>query len=232
MARTDVLSYCVMASASLGLGFGRETHAWADGAMDYLTADKWTRAKEPTASRWDRKLYNDTWVTDWITELDDSNPVLNPRNFKKNVQNRIDPVTMQPADGVIMFPRWIDDSNDFQSLKWTAKPQSGHWNYMNCASDKVMHLLSDIKHTLSGMFQLDHGGDVGLQPTLIHNYEWSKFGLRMLEENYYAKNYGWVRWAEFQWDSAKGQFVSTGRISVHNKLVARTIPPLNFPCKF
>ena len=75
---------------------------------------------------------------------------------------------------------------------------------------------------------MDHGGDVRVQPTLIHRYYWNSGS--MMEENLYAKNYGWVRWSENKKDPITGIFTVDRPVSVHNKLVKVAVPKVVFPC--
>src|SRR6266704_3517212 len=110
----DMLDYMVLPSVTRNLGYGRETHGWevggSYGCFDLLSSDKITRLKNIEATRWDRNLYDQNVICDWITELQDDNPISNPRNYKKNVQNRPDPNHAGGwLDGVIKFPRFLPD---------------------------------------------------------------------------------------------------------------------------
>src|SRR6266567_1467200 len=92
----DMLDYLVLPDQSKNLGYSRQTHGWevggSYGCFDLLSGDKITSLKNPGGTRWDRNLYDNAVITDWITELQDDNPISNPRNYKKNVGNRPDPL--------------------------------------------------------------------------------------------------------------------------------------------
>jgi len=67
-----------------------------------------------------------------------------------------------------------------------------------------------------------------MQPTLIHSYYWQNNLTPTLEENYYALNWGWVRWSLQEMD-AKGFYrVKNETVSVNWSRVPEV--KIVFPC--
>ena len=237
--KTDILTYLVLPTSM------QNNHQWADGSYDRVTANtttnpgKWERIKNKQGWPWDIKLYDDQFVYDWITEQDWTSP----RDYKKFVQNHtgLDGKTLQ--DGVKMFPRFIDDNGPVfpsyaipeLSTILTPKAQSTYRIFTNCVWNNKPNDVGIIEHLLYGPIGIDHGGNVGFVPTLIHQYYWDgiteadgEVNYAQLEENWYAKGFGWVRWTLY--GERNGEWVQQNQ-TIHNQLVGCTsVPPVQFPC--
>lgn len=236
-------TYLVMADASAGLTFNREANSV--GAWDVLTpADAngfshWNRIKSKDAAGlgypWDLKIYDENYVYDWITEFGGAGaPPPSSRSFKQFVNNHLSPDGKTYVNGLPMFPRYIDSAQNFiQTL--TPKAHSTYRMYTNCIWDNVIHDLGDVLQTLSGPFMIDHGGSIGLQPTLVHEYMYngSNGVYKSKEENYFALNYGWVRWVCLALDSNGIFRICTpvsSNLTVHNTIYSGAPPAVDFPC--
>lgn len=231
MLEFDVLDFVAMADQSKGLGFSRQTHNL--GAFDLITppdpvtgVGKWNRIKGPKGYPWDIKLFDANFIYDWITEYTWGDP----RTYKKFVMNRI--VNNKQVDGLLMLPRHIPIGFQAPPPLITPNERTGYWTYKDCKSDKTTQFLGNVAQYLVGPVLVDHLGDVGLQPTLIHEYVWGN----TKEENFFVLNYGWTRWSESGFDAATGLYKlnknkdGSDKMSIHNKLQKGGCPPLNFPC--
>jgi hypothetical protein len=98
--------------------------------------------------------------------------------------------------------------------------------FANCAASPNQQ-LKRVKTSVSGPWAIDHGGDVGVQPTIVIAYQWGA-GLTTREQYYLAKGFGLVRWDTAAL-GADGMY-AIGQTSVFNKLVAGGCPPINAPC--
>src|SRR5258708_26700361 len=172
----DVLDFLVLPDQSLKLGYSRQTHgvtgpagpAWdvVNFAKDTEDFFKRYRVKSVRGYPWDISRINNNIVLDWITELNWTSP----RDFKKNVANYI--YGTKTFDGKAMFPRYVDGNWNYSSI-FIPLPQTGYQMYTNCIWDNIIHTLGDNLQTLTGPVMIDHGGTIGLQPTLIHDYFWN-----------------------------------------------------------
>jgi hypothetical protein len=227
--KIDILSFVALADQSAGLPFSRQTHSLG-GAFDIVTPidpvsryGQWKHVKNVQGWPWDLKLYDEHYIYDWITEKDWTS---GPRAFKKFIQNHLS-FTGQLQDGVIMLPRFADSlSAGFNST--TIADQTTYATFENCLQVGPAISLGTISHHLRGPFLIDHAGDVGPQPTYIHQYYWKNNGVPTLEENYYALHYGWVAW-KLQTLNQKTGLYETVQTTISNKLVAGT-PQIVFPC--
>jgi hypothetical protein len=213
----DVLTYCTMPDTL------RMSYGWEGEAFDVVAPGKWTRIKNAKGYPWDIRLFDDSYVYDWITEVNYSNP----RDYKKFVLNHLD-ANGRLADGVPMFPRFLPDGFTHSEIL-TPKSRSVYRMFLDCKWDQQATDIGDVRHTLSGPFLISHGGDVGTQPTLVHEYFWNgKSGLYMVvETNLYALNFGWVRWSVA---NLIGGVYVIQNVSVHSKLVKMTVPKVVFDC--
>lgn len=223
----DVLSFLAMADQSLGLPFARQTNSLS-GTFDIVTLPdssgygQWKHVKNPQGWPWDLKLYDNEFIYDWVTG-DDAHP--GPRNFKKFVGNHLNADDTW-ADGLIMFPRWVDSANETYQITIPAS-QATYATVSNCTLIDIKS-LGVITQRLHGPFLIDHGGDVGPQPTLIHQYDWSNNGVLTREENYYALHYGWTAWKLQTLNVATGMYVPV-KATISNTL-AKGTPVIDFPC--
>lgn len=236
--RIDILDYLAMADQSKGLPFSRQTHG-LNNANDIITPidssgyGQWKHIKSPSGFPWDLKLYDEFGVYDWVTEKTWAE---GPRCYKKFVQNRIDR-NQKIADGLQMCDRFYQNGI-INSGYLTPHLQSTYRIYTDCKWDNKPNNLSDVNQAFFGPVMLDHGGDVGLQSSLIQQYEWNGHSAvyGMIEENWYALNYGWTRWVEKKLNPATGVYEITKNakgglnMSISNKLVKRSPSVVNFPC--
>ena len=238
--KIDVLNYLCMADKAVALPFNREQNnvgAWdvVNIAPDPNGYGHWDRIKSPTGYPWDRKMFDENWVYDWITEFSGPGaPAPDPHTYKKFVMNHSTD-GKHFVDGLKMFPRYIDSAVNNIPPTFTPKAQTTYRVYSNCKWDGVTHDLGDVMQTLEGPFMIDHGGTIGVQLTLIHKYFYNGTNgvYKTVEENLYALNYGWLRWS-CQQLSANGCYEicnpQSGNLTVHNNVVAGAPPKLNFPC--
>lgn len=198
--KVDVLQFLAMPDQSLNKSYSRQTHSLGN-SVDIITPidasgyGQWKHVKNLRGWPWDLKLYDEMYVYDWITEGANgwsADPAIGPRSFKKFVRNHRG-TDLSFQDGLIMFPRYVDS----QDARFTVTLGDGSTNYAtfeNCLEVGKAQSLGPVRQHLSGPFTIYHGGDVGIQPTLIHQYYWSNNGVPTLEENHYALNWGWVAW--------------------------------------
>ena len=236
--KIDVLLFLALADQSLGLGFSRQTHSLSN-TFDIVTLPdasgygQWKHVKNIQGWPWDLKLYDDQFVYDWVTEGANgwsTDPNIGPKSFKKFVGNHTGP-NGQPADGMIMFNRFIDTQNNTYNL--VIQPaQTMYAIFEGCVEQGAAQSLGQVTQRLRGPFLIDHGGDVGPQPTLIHQYYWvnkvNGVSVPTLEENYYALNYGWVAW-KLQTLNSKTNMYETVKSTICCYL-ATAMPKIVFPC--
>jgi hypothetical protein len=232
----DVLSFLALADKSLGLSFSRQTHSLGN-AVDIVTPidpvsgyGQWKHIKNVRGWPWDLKLYDANFVYDWVTEGKDgwsTDPLIGPKSFKKFVANHF--VGSALADGLLMLPRMIDPQhNNFAQTIPALRTK--YATFSACQEVGTPVSLGTVTQRLSGPFLIDHGGDVGPQPTLIHQYYWSNNGVPTLEENYFALHYGWVAWKLQVLDTGTGLY-KTVKSTINNTLKLLTAPPMIvFPC--
>lgn len=183
------------------------------------------------ADTWDLNLYNDDGVRSWITEL----AYHTPRDYKKFVGNYRKSILSKYEDGIFMFERWIDPvSNNLVHV--TDKAQTKYNMYKDCKLVKTGD-LGQVTHRLQGPFMIDHQGNVGKVPTLIHTYDWMDNGVPAREENWYAWYKGWLRWCLQHQNSNSGLYLcdpvnnhKDDKVVVHNMVVPGGAPMVNFPC--
>lgn len=235
----DVLDYLVMADQSKKLPFSRQTHGLA-GYNDILTPidlasgyGQWKRLKSPAGFPWDLKLYDQYGVYDWVTEKSWD---AGSRSYKKFVLNHRNQL-LAYADGLKMCQRYFT-TPFIDSSVYTAKSRTTYKIVTDCVWDGKPNDLGDVSQNFFGPFLIDHGGDVGRQPTLIQHYCWDGVlgAYGMVEENYYALNYGWIRWTETKFNPATGLYEITKNatggpnITITNTLVKRAPSAVDFPC--
>jgi hypothetical protein len=196
----DVLRFLVMPDESANASCCRQYNAkgeYKGDASDIITAvddsgyGQWKHIKNPQGWPWDLKLYDQNFVYDWITEGADgwsADPDIGPKSYKKFIQNHGD-----GEDGLPMFPRYIDSVSNHFVIK--IPPElTKYATFSNCKQVGEPVSLGAITQVLNGPFQINHGGDVGTVATLIHQYFWTDGDTPVLEENYYALDFGWVAW--------------------------------------
>lgn len=216
--KIDVLRFLTLPDQACQAIPARQTHLLGSAGDIITTIDasgygQWKHIKNQQGWPWDLKLYDEQYVYDWITEGPwgwSSDPKIGPKSFKKFIGNHIPaagarPAGMKPADGLPMFPRYVDTVDTKSDMSFGAD-QTHYATFENCMQVGLPASLGAVRHVLRGPFALFHGGDVGMQPTLIHQYYWSDSGQAMLEENYYALNWGWVRWSLQKLDSQTGLY--------------------------
>lgn len=231
----DMLEFLVLPDQSLNLGYSRQTHGltgqagptWdvVDMTPDSEGYSKRYKIKTAKGWPWDISRFNNQVFLDWITEQDWTNP----RDFKKHVANYQDPVINKLVDGVAMFPRWVrGDYNYFQMDTLAANTEFRI--FLNCVWDNARHFLGDIRQLLYGPVVIDHGGTIGMQPTMVHEFLWggSNGIYKSKEENLYAYRYGWMRWSYSTLD-VTGQY-KIQQVTSRNTLLATPPPAVVFPC--
>jgi hypothetical protein len=202
-----------------------------------VTNDKIYYLKSTTGKTWDIVLYDSSYLYDWITGsyvctkdpldpsrcADGSCGVLEPwednRAFKKFSYNTNNPIVSRTAQGGFPGTRVVASSGANQVYK--------DCTYCGWRDE------GNIVHEVWGPYDIDMGGDIGLQSILKITYfrgcidtsdtstcEWA-------ETNWYSQRYGWVRWTEYQ--NVGGTFQVSAGPSVFNLLVSGSPTP-DFPC--
>jgi hypothetical protein len=238
--RIDVLRFLAMPDESMQAKCSRQRNAkghFKGDAGDIITeidpesgVGQWKHVKNPQGWPWDLKLYDNDFVYDWITEGKDgwsSNPEIGPKSYKKFIQNHVS-LDGDLADGLAMFPRFIDSVENNSVLK-IPSDQTLYATFSNCEQVGEPCSLGDVTQKLQGPFLINHGGDIGACSTLIHQYYWTDNGVPVLEENYYALDYGWTAW------KLQRQNSSTGFYELVNETTEVLIFPVDevkvvFPC--
>lgn len=231
----DILDFLVLPDKSLNLGYSRQTHgltgsagpAWdvVDLTPDAEGYGKRYKIKTAKGFPWDISRINNNIVLDWITEQDWTNP----KDFKKHVANYQDSQLNKLVDGVAMFPRWVrGDYNYFQID--TPSAQTEFRIFLNCVWDGAHHFLKDIRQILYGPVVIDHGGTIGFQPTLVHEFLWGGTNgiYTSKEENFYAYRYGWLRWSYSTLNSLGTYDIRN--VSQRNQLYNVPPPAVVFSC--
>ena len=205
--KIDVLHFLALPEKSQQAAPARAT-SLLGSASDIITPidasgyGQWKHIKNPQGWPWDLKLYDEHYVYDWVTEGPNgwsTDPKVGPKSFKKFAGN------YDGKDGLPIFPRYVDTVDSRSDLPYD--PASTHYaTFENCQQVGPAVSLGAVRHVLRGPFLLYHGGDVGMQPTLIHQYYWSNNGLPTLEENYYALNWGWIAWKLQELNPATGLY--------------------------
>ncbi len=244
----DILNFLVMPSsqdaAKLGLSYNRDTNNLGSFDSVNMTPDPngyihWDHIKSANGYPWDRKLIDNNGVYDWITEISGPGaPPPSPNNYKKFIQNHTDDGGKTWKDGVKMFPRFINKNFNHITVL-TAKAQSQYYYVTNCTNKKTLS-LGNILHILDGPFLIDNGGNIGLQPTLIHTYVWDASNPNSdIEVNYYVLNFGWTRWMHCVVNPNTGLYEiaqpTSSNLTIHNNININpgkppACPKINFPC--
>lgn len=225
----DILQFVALADQNVGLPFARQTHSLS-GAFDIITPvdpvtgyGQWKHVKHVQGWPWDIKLYDAQYVYDWITEKDWES---GPRAYKKFIRNHPVSSRQQFEDGLVQLPRFISLGGvNFDQAVDSSLTQ--YATFVDCKQVSSPQSLGIIHQRVRGPFTIDHGGDVGPQLTLIHQYSWMDGTTPVMEENYFALNYGWVRWVLLHQD-VTGMYRPVNT-TVSNKL-APGKPIINFPC--
>lgn len=232
--RMDILNFLALADQSASLPFSRQTHALGT-AFDIVSPidpvsgyGQWKHVKSQQGWPWDIKLYDNQYVYDWITEKDWSS---GPRAYKKFVQNHADSAHLIFADGLIQLPRWIETAGTMFDYDIPAA-LTNYTTFVDCKQVGKPSSLGNVHQRLRGPFMIDHGGDVGYQPTLIHQYYWVDGAVPTLEENYFAYHYGWVRWELQRMSLSISGLYTAVSTTVSNRL--QQVPAggikIDFPC--
>jgi hypothetical protein len=247
-ASVDVLDFLVLPDQAKGVvdvngkPYSRQTHgltsstgllngagpAWdvVDFALDVEGYFKRYKIKTVKGWPWDISRINQKVVLDWVTELNWTNP----KDYKKNIANFRDPDSGKMTDGKAMFPRFIRGDYNYYSMP-TPASQTEYHMFTNCVWDNVKHFLGDNLQILFGPIMYDHGGTIGSQPTLVHQFLWGGTAptFTTKEENLYAYHYGWTRWTLNSLDAVSGMFKVT-KVSRRDTLLAQPPPAVQFPC--
>lgn len=206
----DVLQFLTLPDQKQQVYPARQTSALGS-AMDIITPidssgyGQWKHIKNPQGWPWDIKLYDEKYVYDWITEGPHGwSPLstVGPKSFKKFIQNHVNKDNKM-VDGLPMFPRYVDTVDTRFDMSFGAD-RTHYATFENCAQVGATASLGAVRQVLRGPFALNHAGDVKTAPTLIHQYYWNNNGVPTLEENYYALNWGWVRWTHQEFDKKTG----------------------------
>lgn len=236
--KIDVLQFLALPDKSPVNGMpnipARQTHILGQ-AGDIITPidssgyGQWKHIKNPRGWPWDLKLYDEHYIYDWVTEGAhgwSSDIDVGPKSFKKFIGNHM--TAGRPADGLPMFPRYVDTVATKSDMSF-GPDQTNYAVFENCIQVGTPVSLGSVRQVLRGPFALYHGGDVGMQPTLIHQYYWSNNGIPTLEENYYALHWGWVRWSLQELDPKSGFYrVKNETVSVNWTRVIEV--KIVFPC--
>jgi hypothetical protein len=185
---------------------------------------QWKHVKNPQGWPWDIHLYDNRYIYDFVTEVSWE---AGPRAYKKFIQNHTGPTIGILKDGLIMFPRYVQSNSNLFDLD--IEPELTQYaTFKDCTQVGPAQSLGLVHQRLRGPFQIDSGGDVGSQPTLIHQYYWSNNGVPTLEENHFALNYGWTQWNLLELDSSTGLYRL--KQSTTRNTLAPAVPTINFPC--
>lgn len=249
-ATVDILDFLVLPDQSKGVldasgkPYSRQTHgltsspgliggagpAWdvVDFTPDAEGYFKRYKIKTAKGWPWDITRINKTICLDWITELGWASA----RDYKKNIANFKDPVTGM-TDGKAMFPRFIRGDYNYSCLV-TPQAQTEYHMFTNCIWDGQRHFLgaNGNQQILFGPIMFDHGGTIGYQPTLVHQFLWGDAGpwtFSTKEENLYAFHYGWTRWTLHTLDNVSGMF-KVNKVTRRDILLAQAPPAVQFPC--
>jgi hypothetical protein len=192
---------------------------------------QWKHIKNLQGWPWDLKLYDANFVYDWVTEgangwSTDIN--VGPKSFKKFVGNHASSEHGLMQDGLPIFPRMIDTVSNNYEIN-TPTSQTTYATFENCKQVGATVSLGAVTHKLQGPFQIDHEGDVGEVPTLIHQYFWNNNGVPTLEENYYALHFGWIAWKLQTLNSTTGLYEVTN-VTNENKIFTVNDVKIVFPC--
>lgn len=230
----DVLQFLALPDESAKANRSRQTHGLGT-SVDIVTPidasgyGQWKHIKNVRGWPWDLKLYDENYVYDWVTEgphgwSEDAN--VGPRSFKKFIKNHIGPAR-EPADGLITFPRYVNSVN--AQFEMAFRPAQTHYaTFENCVL-VCEQSLGPVRQLLHGPFMMYHGGDVGMQPTLIHQYCWLNDGKPTIEENHYALHWGWVAWKLMELNQKTGFYeLLNETVAVQLRRVERVA--VEFPC--
>lgn len=228
--KIDVLRFLAFPDVSEGTKYSRQNDARGEfkgDAGDIITPidpesgyGQWKHIKNMQGWPWDLNLYDNHFVYDWVTEGKNgwsSDPNVGPKSYKKFIQNHTNPITGKFDDGLVMFPRYVDTARN-NLITVIPKEQTSYVVFENCKQVGPAVSLGPVIMVLTGPYMINHGGDVGEQPTLIHQYYWINGNVPVLEENYYALDFGWIAW-KFQRLNA-----TTGFYEITNQ----TVQPLIF----
>lgn len=205
------------------------------GCFDIITpidpavgTGQWKHVKNPQGWPWDIALYDNKYVYDWITEV---NWTAGPRAYKKFIQNHMGATVGVFRDGMIMFPRWVAPSNNVFDLD--IEPElTKYATFLDCKQTSPAQSLGLVHQSLRGPFEIDNGGDVGSQPTLIQQYYWTnvKDGVSVptMEENHYALDFGWTQWNLLELDPVDSLYKL--KQSTTSNTLTPAKPFINFPC--
>jgi len=170
--------------------------------------------KSSAGNVWDVMPYDDLYVYLWATEIPSSWTDTTGASYKAFL-DPIPFVERQVKRGTPGMPY--------------SSSQSTYQFFVNCHSQtpqgQPMPTVGDVRTQLVGPFTLDHGGDVGSQPTLVVSYQWnglrSTFGKR--EQFYLCRGYGLVRWDTSNLDPVSGMYVEQQQV-VFNTLAVGAAP--------
>lgn len=253
----DVMDYLVLPDQSKGIidpvtnkPYSRQTHGLTGPAgpawdvVDFTPdADGWFRRYRVKSNHtsgqfvggwpWDVSRFNagnptagdHGVILSYVTELGWTTP----RDYKMNIQNYTD-AAGKTHDGKIMFPRFINA--EFNLIQTPIlKANTLYHMFNNCKWDQQPHYLNDNLEILFGPIMYDHGGTIGLIPTLVHQYLWggSAGVYTVKEENLYGYHYGWTRWTLHGLDPVTGSF-KMSKTQARDTLLAQPAPTVLHPC--
>lgn len=236
--KIDVLQFLTLPETGWDSRSGSARGATKADASDILTPidptsgyGQWKHIKNMQGWPWDLKLYDEHFVYDWVTEGANGwsgDPNVGPKSFKKFVGNHSSPDHALLQDGLPIFPRFVDSVTNNYEIN-TAASQTTYATFENCKQVGVTVSLGPVTHRLQGPFQIDHGGMVGQQPTLIHQYFWNNNGVPTLEENYYAYRFGWISWKLQRQDTTTG-FYDVVQVTSEPNIYSVAEVKIVFPC--
>lgn len=196
----------------------------------YASGNKQAFIKGPAGNPWDINLVDSSYIYLWITENGDEGPTgpgsswLNASAFKRFPANGKGYPTPQ---GVPFCPRYFNTSGSAVSVD-TPTPNNSH-RTLSCETDgEALINIGAIRCTTNPPVSINHGGDVGTQPTIIIEYFYGSGPYHARERFYLVKGLG-----EVKWDVSSGTYPSSYTVSQTSTFNIKAVggtPKLNFPC--
>lgn len=125
--------------------------------------------------------------------------------------------------GIVWSPRTLPVNGDCSPVE-TA--DSSYRTYTDCSHYTTQTLGGPIMTSVSSPFELDLGGDLAVQEVIQQTYLWGP-GFKTMEQNLYAKGFGWVRWRT---SNLVNGVYQKQQESLFNTIVKGGLPTPQFPC--
>lgn len=161
---------------------------------------------------WDVNAWDSNYVYQLVTEVSWTDPK----------QRKQFTIPNWPLGGLPLCPRFFDPNTPSTPIVIS---QPSYQIFSDCSTSKPSS-LGQGETKLSGPFQIDFQGDLGVQETMLVEWLWGT-GLKNLERFYYAKGFGWVKW-DLSLITSMGIYM-VQKTNLMN-IVAPGITNLNFPC--